>query len=434
MKKLLLSTLVLGASTVALACPTGTTKLGTVWNGKQVCQLQGRYVNDVVLTNNYSYFLKGGVFIGNDNKMNSTLTIEPGTQIAGSSGADFLVVTRGSRILAEGTESQPIVFTTQAEQPKRGSWGGLVINGNAPINCKKAAGGYCEAEGEGSTGLYGGTDAKDSSGVLKYVRVEWAGYEITPENELNGIAFQGVGNGTIVDYIQVHMNADDGVEFFGGTVNVKHVLLTGNKDDSLDWTSGWQGKAQYVMIKQAADEGNYGIEADNLSSPMNAEPRSNPMIANATLIGSETAKKGGAGVLLRRGTGVKLYNSVITGFKQGGIDVDDAETFRNGHEYTEGLPGIHILNTILDNKVNFIVDANEEDLAAWILSGMDLDILFGSESPRVEKVSMNKNVVVSNMTAVLPLEKAGEEFFEETNYVGAVDPAGKDWTTGWSIQ
>lgn len=434
MKNLILGAIVLGASSVAMACPTGTSKTNETFRGKDVCQLQGRYVNDVVLTNNYSYYLKGGVFIGNDNKMNSTLTIEAGTQISGASGADFLVITRGSQIRAEGTETQPIVFTTNVAQPKRGSWGGIIINGNAPINCKKPAGGFCEAEGEGSTGLYGGTNAKDNSGVLKYVRVEYAGFEITPENELNGIAFQGVGSGTIVDYIQVHMNADDGVEFFGGTVNVKHVLLTGNKDDSMDWTSGWAGKAQFVMIKQAADEGNNGIEADSRKSPMTAEPRSNPTIANATLMGSETARKGGAGMLLRRGTGLKMYNSVISGFKKGGVDVDDAETFRNGKAYTGELPGIHVTNTLLDNKKNFIVDANEEDLAPWFLGGMDLNILFGSEAARAEKVSMNKNKVITNMSAVLPLEEDGEEFFEEVDYVGAVDPAGKDWTAGWSIQ
>ena len=160
--------------------------------------------------------------------------------------------------------------------------------------------GFCEANGEGNSGLYGGNNHEDSSGVLRYVRVEWAGFPVTGTDELNGIAFQGVGAGTVVDYIQVHYNNDDGVEFFGGTVNVKHVYLTGNKDDSMDWASGWRGKAQFILVHQAADEGNNGIEASNLESPMNGEPRSNPILANLTLIGSTTATKGGEWHLFER--------------------------------------------------------------------------------------------------------------------------------------
>lgn len=434
MKSTILATglVTLLSSATAMACPSGTTPANTTWRSQEVCVLKGRYVSDLVLTNNYAYFLDGGVFIGNDNKQNAVLTIQPGTQIAGATGADFLVVTRGSEIQAKGTHTQPIVFTTSNENPTRGSWGGLVINGNAPINCSNPGSTFCEAEGEGSTGLYGGTDAQDSSGALKYVRVEYAGYEITPENELNGIAFQGVGAGTLVDYIQVHMNSDDGVEFFGGTVNVKHVLLTANKDDSLDWTSGWTGKGQYIFVEQAADEGNNGIEADSLKSPMDASPRSNPTLANVTLIGSETARKGGAGILLRRGTGLKLYNTVITGFKAGGLDVDDAETFRNGQDYTDGLPGIHIANTIFDNAKNFINDEGEIDLAEWVLELMDLDVLFGLEANREEKVVLQNNAVTTDMLAVLPED--ADFFFDEVDFIGAVDPEGDDWTQGWSIR
>jgi hypothetical protein len=432
MKNILIGMVLATFTLTAAACPSGTKETSIEWKAKPVCLVEGQFVKDLVLTNNFSYHLSGRVLIGNDNKDNTTLSIQSGTFIAGATGADFLVITRGSKIHAEGNQKQPIVFTTYAKVPARGSWGGLVINGNAPINCKKASSTFCEAEGEGSTGLYGGEKPEDNSGVLKYVRVEFAGYEISPENELNGISFQGVGSGTTVDYVQVHMNADDGVEFFGGTVNVKHLVLTGNKDDSLDWTSGWTGNAQFVLIKQASDEGNNGIEADNLKSPMTAEPRSNPTLSNLTLIGSETATKGGAGVLLRRGTGVKIYNSIIKGFKKGGIDIDDAETFRNGHAYTNDMPGIHITNTIFDNKNNFINDAGEEGLGPWILAGMDQDILFGSEPVREELVTIDGNSVVSDMEFALPEDEDG--FFEEVEFVGAVDTEGKDWTNGWIIK
>ena len=109
----------------------------------------------------------------------------------------------------------------------------------------------CTKEGEANSGLFGGDDPTDSSGSLKYMVVKYAGSNVDPENQLNGIAFQGVGSGTEVDYVQVHNNLDDGIEFFGGNVSARHVVLTGNADDSLDWTDGWQGSIQFLLINQA---------------------------------------------------------------------------------------------------------------------------------------------------------------------------------------
>ena len=149
----------------------------------------------------------------------------------------------------------------------------------------------------------------DNSGVLRYVVVKYAGSNVDPENQLNGIAFQGVGSGTTVDYIQVHNNLDDGIEMFGGAVNLKHVVLSGNGDDSMDWTDGWNGNAQYVQIVQAADAGDNGIEADNREGDENAQPRSNPTIANMSIQGNS----GERGILLRRGTGADIYNSLVSG-------------------------------------------------------------------------------------------------------------------------
>jgi hypothetical protein len=191
-------------------------------------------------------------------------------------------------------------------------WGGVVINGNAPINdCPEGAQGgtaACTKEGEANSGLFGGADATDNSGVLNYVVVKYAGSNVDPENQLNGIAFQGVGSATVVDYIQVHNNLDDGIEMFGGTVNLKHVVLTGNGDDSMDWTDGWTGNMQFVHIKQAGTAGDSGIEADNREGDENALPRSNPTIANMTIVGNP----GERGILLRRGTGADIYNSLVT--------------------------------------------------------------------------------------------------------------------------
>ena len=160
------------------------------------------------LSETYEYLLRGAVFVKNG----AILTIEPGVKIYGEQATNgTLIIAQGSKIMAEGTASAPIVMSSDAFEGSRarGQWGGLIINGSAPTN-------QGVTFGEGDTGAFGGNDPTDSSGVLRYVRVEYAGIEFSPDNELNGIAFQGVGSGTVVDHVQVHMNQDDGVEMFGG--------------------------------------------------------------------------------------------------------------------------------------------------------------------------------------------------------------------------
>ena len=235
--------------TSASGCPTGTSALG------ELCALKGNILENITLTAGKMYLLNGPVFIG-DSQTDVVLTIEPGVTVLGEknpSSPGTLIITQRAKIEAVGTKDAPIVFTSDQLEGKkaRGDWGGIIINGLAPINCPDKKGkAFCENEGEGDTGTYGGDQPEDSSGTLKYVRVEYGGIQFSEDNELNGIAFFGVGSGTTVDYIQVHMNADDGIEFFGGTVNVKHAVLTGIADDSLDWTYGWTGKAQ-VRIGEA---------------------------------------------------------------------------------------------------------------------------------------------------------------------------------------
>lgn len=415
----------LGASVYA-TCPVGTSDYGTQLEGKETCVLKGRYVNDVELDPSRTWVLDGGVFIGNDNKQNSVLTIKAGSKLVGKSGADFLVITRGSKIMALGTKESPIVMTSVGSlsgETSRGQWGGLILNGNAPINCaKNDLVSFCQAEGEGSTGVYGGVDANDNSGVLNYLRVEFAGYEITPENELNGIAFQGVGAGTFVDYIQVHKNSDDGVEFFGGTVNVRHVVLTGNKDDSLDWTSGWRGKAQYVLIKQFDDQANNGIEADNFSKVQDASPRSNPYLANMTLIGTSSEKaKGGNGILLRVGTGARIFNTLVTGFKKECLNVDDAETFNMLSAGAEADDSIVMNGVVL--SCNKSVQVSSEDpfnLQEWF----------------VQENYIENRTVVNGVFAVEDLHDFAVEledsFFDQVEYVGAFENADDQWHLSWT--
>ena len=195
-------------------CPTGTTATSAVGNNT-TCAISGVINQNLTLTSGVIYQLNGRVEVGSDvggdgNKAGGqvvTLTIQPGVRVFGNSGADFIQVNRGSRIVADGTSTLPITFTSrqdilgQATATSRGQWGGLIMNGRAPINSCPGPGGLvtCEAQVEGSTGFYGGADANDNSGILRYVVVKHSGFEVSPNNELNGITLAGVGAGTTID-------------------------------------------------------------------------------------------------------------------------------------------------------------------------------------------------------------------------------------------
>lgn len=416
------------AAPAAGDCPGGTSPAqGGVPGGKRLCVLQGTYTADLHLPAEFDYVLSGGVFIGGDDTDRAELTIDAGTRIYGESGADFLVISRGSKIHANGSRNAPIVMTSandaSADMSTRGQWGGLIINGNAPINGCAPGTAVCEAQGEGSTGLFGGNDPHDSSGNLNYLQVRYAGYEITPENELNGIAFQAVGDGTLVDYVQVHNNSDDGMEFFGGTVNAKHLVLTGNSDDSLDWVLGWQGKVQHVVIFQT-DEGDQGFEADNLDTARDSLPRSRPTIANVTMVGNASTD---IGMLLREGTGGKFYNFVVTGFGESCIDIDHGATFLNAGSSATELSGELTMNdSVVDCDTNFDEELEDDwSVATWFTSQdgnaqMDADL-------------MDKYVNSSAINA-RPAASLQDPFFDQVDYIGAVPDAFHDWTQGWTYR
>ncbi|MEZ5528273.1 MAG: hypothetical protein R3F26_12220, partial [Gammaproteobacteria bacterium] len=353
--------------TPAAGCPTNTTaSSGSNYEGKPVCVLTGTISSDTHLTANNVYLLNGAVFIGGDNTNSATLNIDAGTKVIAPVGLNFLVINRGSKIEALGSEAAPIIFTyddeANATASTTGRWGGLIINGNAPVNGCAAGTALCELEGEGSTGKYGGNNAEDSSGTLNYVIVKYPGQNITETNELNGIAFQAVGSGTKVDYVQVHGSSDDGVEFFGGTVNVKHLFLSSNEDDSLDWTFGFKGKVQHAVIKQRAGNGDRGIEADSNEFAHDSTPRSKPTLANFTMIGKGAS---GRGMELRRGTGANISNFVVTSFDSYCIDINDNATFTNGGSSATSLSGeLTMNNTLFGCSKAF----SEADTDPWKIS------------------------------------------------------------------
>ena len=387
--------------------------------------LEGRYTSDLTLPGEFQYLLRSAVFI----EGGATLIIEPGAVIFGeNSTLGTLVIAQGAKIMAEGTADAPIVFTS--DQPVgsrgRGQWGGLIINGRAPINQGQTA------FGEGDTGTYGGNDPNDSSGVLSYIRVEYAGIEFSPDNELNGIAFQGVGAGTQVDHVQVHFNQDDGIEFFGGTVNLKYALVTGARDDSFDWTDGWTGKGQFWVAQHRGDDADQGIEADNSNDDNDATPRSNPTVYNVTLIGDPDGPESDIGMLLREGTAGVFRNFIVTGFNESGLNVDQVRTT----ELAESGE-LTVANSIFfgNNPGNFAEPGDEGfDEAAWALepglNNAEVDPKLGAPFSKTSP-DFRPGAGPATDGSVPVANPPSNGFFEPVNFIGGVDP-NNDWTAGWT--
>ena len=395
----------LQATDYAGAVAPGTSVAGawysgwTVWDpagqdsramGTTTQALSGTITQDMTLTAGTTWLLDGPVFVGEDcgpagdapDCDPATLTIEPGTTVMGlrqPSDPDvrgsMLVVSRGSRIVADandpdfggsGTCEKPaeddvIVFTSDAPrgQRARGDWGGLVLNGQARINTGE------EASGEGDSGLYGGEDDQDDSGVLRGIRVEFAGDDVTATDQLNGIAYQGVGAGTTVCFAQVHYNQDDGTEPFGGTVSQTHMVMTGIGDDSFDGTDGWRGFLQFGIAQQRADDADQGFEFSNNGDTPDASPHSSAVVANVTLVGSgvslgsgEIAGEGSesdVGILLREGSNFRVFNTIATGFGASGFDVEGGTSAQNADRRYHGLAmasnGLRLESSILWSNV-----------------------------------------------------------------------------------
>lgn len=336
-------------------------------------KVTGTIDENVTFSSSNNYMLSGGVFVDN----NATLTIECGTTIyaADDLTIPFLAIQRGAKINAAGSADCPIVFTSMKSSPLPGDWGGIIINGKAPIN------NGVDPVGEGQTGAYGGSVAGDNSGVMQYVRVEYAGKQITADTELNGFSFNGVGNGTTLDHLQAYMCADDGFEFFGGTVNLSYALSYGAGDDSFDFTYGWSGTGNYWRAVQSATEGDRGIEGDNNSSNNAASPFSNPTLTNIELVG-RGAGASTSGAKFREGTKATVTNIVVSDFAKG-IDIQHDQTLNNvidgsftltqgtatscttNLKFTANTSG-DALETTASGSGNVVVDGSGTASTAWI--------------------------------------------------------------------
>lgn len=286
--------------------------------------LQGEINEGEVILESGTYKLTGKLVVNNTAK----LTIKPGVIIEATTldktkleSIRYIAIAQGGQIDVQGTASNPVVMT--AEDKKPAGWGGLVICGKAPINKGTTA------QAEVSDLAYGGVDANDNSGSIKYLRIEYPGYAYTADKEFNGLSLFGVGKATIIDYVQVFESSDDAFEWFGGTVDAKHLVVS-NKDadlvgdDLFDWTEGWNGNGEnWYGIR--TNGGNRGVEADNNSNNHLASPISFPSIKNLTLVGGSSIGGEAQAFKLRVGTKGKFDNVVLKGWGTG-FDVQHDET------------------------------------------------------------------------------------------------------------
>jgi hypothetical protein len=367
----------------------------------------------------------------------ATLFIEPGVTVLGAEEGT-LIIARGSKIEAVGTAAQPIVFTHDAPVGSRepGRWGGIVILGAAPTNWIAGAAQKFEAFGAavGAEGEYGGTNPDDDSGTLRYVRIEFAGFEFAAGREYNGLTLCGVGAGTDIEYVQVHRGSDDGVELFGGTVNLKHLVLSQNQDDGFDTDNGWSGKAQFVVIQHINPNTSdpNGYESDNYptdpAGQFDRTPRTNSKVYNATVIGLKDTTRASYGAILRRGTSGRYYNQIIMNFRTAAVEVRDTQTA------AQAPAELLFAGSIFWN--------NAQDNSNWVMQASN-DVF--NESTSFGGASTNRNVDPAltdplNVTDPSFLPMAGSPalsgasppasgdapFIEEVSYVGAMGAA--DWT------
>jgi hypothetical protein len=451
------------------------------------------------------YTLPQPIFVRSDASEPTRLVIAPGTVVQGRAGnleegrlPGALIVTRSGHLDARGTRSAPIVFTSARPpgQRARGDWGGVVLLGRAPINVPADYEGSGNRAGEmfieglprseatsyghpvrahagGSDGDGGAPPADAASlddagdarsvaladrgepdpehdcGTLRFVRIEFAGFEVGDTNELNGLTVGACGRRSVLDYVQVHRGADDGIEFFGGTTDLRHAVITGANDDSLDWDQGWTGRVQFLAVRQLDDadgseSSDSGFEGDGYADPETAQGEASaPVMYNVTVLSSARSSRG---IRLREGTRLVLRNAILAaapgGPLDGLIDIGDPAT---ADQLTSGQTRIN--NTILEGAWPLRAQPDShgnsylpEDYFSVGAGSAGNTLLAASELP-----ALLPNAFTSNGAGWIPSrgshasrdwvvpEPAVDSFVDATaTYRGAFDPSGEDWTSGWT--
>lgn len=409
------------------------------------CTLSGDVDEDFTLTTDRDWVIDGLVRVGKGNvtltsdadvaavrAAGVTLSIQPGIHVK-ATGDAVLLVTRGSKLDARGMPNAPITFSSEDDDfDGEGEWGGVVIQGFAPQYAVgtsavcHGAGTVCNVEGEGGDGIgyYGGNDPADDSGTIRYVRIAEAGRVAGPNNEVNGLTLMGVGHGTELEYVQVHGNLDDGIEWFGGTVNARYIVLTSNDDDDIDFDQGYKGNIQYAIVrkhptKAAPTGGNdpRGIEANSGGADENSQTHA--VLANVTVIGGpvtnppNTAREG---MLLRGGVTASVYNSAVAGFSRGCVNIDHGATVN---------ANVTIVNVIGD------CTGNTDGIYTDLVAGTSTHAIVGAVVPDAAFAlpAASATVTAPVITAV---DNGSGFMFDATTYIGAVAPGTSPATAWWA--
>lgn len=464
--------------TPAADCPTGLANTGTTAGGTlRVCLLPQQINGSLTLSVRAGtiYAINGRTSVGIDQGVDPIapiagsaqgfLTIDPGVRIMAEPGATYLLVNRGSQLFAEGTATNPIIFTSRANVEgdttlsSEGQWGGIILAGRAPQSSCAQTGGVltnpvtCGKTIEGSSAGYGGNVPSDNSGRLRYIQIKFSGFVIGNNNELQGLTLGGVGSGTLIEFVQVHNSSDDGIEIFGGNVNLRRLVITGADDDGFDIDEGWRGGAQFGIVTQRpANTGSRsaGFEFSSFpgSEALATRYVTRPFVSNWTLVGRNATVAAHTVAHFDTGNDATVINSVFTnvaGSVAGCLNIFDADTvtsmttapgvpnFRSvfmscGNPYSTVNPSATVPPTPANpNRTSDVFTAGTNNTAAGTstltapatgttLTNQVLTFINGA----------NENaVVVTNAPAVY-------SFFQPVTYVGAVQNAADTWWQGWT--
>ena len=408
---------------------------------------------DALWTADNTYLLDGYVYVEDG----ETLTIEAGTVIKGLADPttgdqeSALVVARGGKIFAEGTPAQPIIFTAEDDDvtdpddltlDDRGSWGGVLILGRASIN---VGGGENPIEGLPPTdprNLYGGDDDDDNSGVFRFVSIRYGGAIFGQDNEINGLTMGAVGRATQIDHVEVFANQDDGFEWFGGTVNTKHLIAAFCGDDMFDYDEGWRGNNQFWFGIQASDDAGSGGEHDGGTDPETSEPFAIPVVYNATYIGAgaqSLLSSNDFALTIDDNAGGKYYNSIFTDFAGAGVTIEDLASGEDSRARLEA-GGLVLSNNIWFGfgDVNGTgLDAFSDVFAEQYVADAFADDNLIDVDPQLRGISREPNGVLDPRPAqaspaltsdvVMPPR---DGFFRYASFIGAFDewPWLQTWT------
>jgi hypothetical protein len=450
--------------------------------------LEGRITESRTLKASNTYKLRGLVYVTNG----AILTIEPGTKIVGETGKNgALVITRSAKIMADGTQDKPIVFTSEAATPQRGDWAGLVILGNAPNNTSfngvdgigEIEGGINNSDGLGLYGLGATSNLADNSGILRYVRIEYAGYAFLPDKEINGLTFGGVGNQTVVDYVQVSYSNDDAFEWFGGSVNCKHLIAFRTLDDDFDTDNGFSGKIQFgislrdssiadISKSEAFESDNDANGSDRMTylpsipvsagNPVAIGPvKTSCVFSNMTVIGPKaTSTTNGNSLFLsaaqiRRNSEMSIFNSVIMGWGGGSVTglFIDASKGTATDKNLDPAGGLNFKNNIIagptDKAISYAAGspatgATTASITAWVNTPAYGNILLAANTDVQLTAPFNYTAPDFNpatgspaasgadfSSAKLKTATAGKADFSAVTYKGACS-VGDSWWKTWT--